>query len=198
MEYKELTETAFFKLIGSGAAINESEFEIAYHGFISAVIELCSDNGVNPHLPLMFAEVELRHHKDDNRLPDSAQGYIQKAHSFVCEVRQHISANGLLSTKQATEEGNAPPLKWTGNAVDLVEIVYGISVMGCVNDGKMPLRDMAATLYKFFGINAKDCYRFYVDIRRRKNDDRTYFLNEMSDKLNKKMRADDEKEKNRR
>jgi len=85
-------------------------------------------------------------------------------------------------------------MKWTGNAVDLVEMVYGISVMGCVNDGKTPFRDMAALLYKFFGINAKDCYCFYVDIRRRKNDDRTYFLSEMKDKLNEKMRADDRKE----
>lgn len=161
--------------------------------------EAAIGNDTNPHLPLMFAEIELRHHKGDNRLPESAQVYIQKAHSFVCEVRQHISSNGMLATKQAANVGvNAPPLKWTGNAVDLVEMVYGISVMGCVNEGKTPLRDMAAMLYKFFGISAKDCYRFYVDIRRRKNDDRTYFLDEMRKKLNEKMRADDEKESKRR
>lgn len=195
MEYKELTETVFFKLIGGGAVINETEIETAYHGFISAVIEMCSDRSVNPHLPLMFVEVELRHHKEDNNLGDTVCGYVKKAHSFVCEVRQHITTNGHLLTN---EDGNAPPLKWTGNAVDLVEMVYGISVMGCVNDGKTPLRDMAAMLYSFFGVNAKDCYRFYVDIRGRKNDDRTYFLDEMRKKLNEKMRADDEKESKRR
>lgn len=200
MEFKELTETAFFKLMGSGAAINETEMEAAYHGFIAAVIELCSDRDTIPHLSLMFAEVELRHHKGDSRFTETLRGYVEKAHLFVCEIRQHISTNGKLSSggQLSATNDNAPPLmKWTGNAVDLVEIVYGISVMGCVNEGKTPLRDMAAMLYKFFGVNAKDCYRFYVDIRRRKNDDRTYFLTEMRDKLNEKMRADDEKEKNR-
>ena len=29
------------------------------------------------------------------------------------------------------------------------------------------------------GIKAKDCYRFYTDIRRRKNHSRTYFLDRM-------------------
>lgn len=75
---------------------------------------------------------------------------------------------------------------------------YGISVMGCINNGKTPIRDIAALLYNFFGITAKDCYRFYIDIRRRKNDDRTYFLNTMCERLNDKMREDDRKELDRK
>ena len=48
------------------------------------------------------------------------------------------------------------------------------------------------------GIKAKDCYRFYTDIRRRKNHSRTYFLDRMQEKLNDKMRKDDELERMRR
>ncbi len=47
-------------------------------------------------------------------------------------------------------------------------------------------------------IEAKDCYRFYTDIRRRKNYSRTYFLDKMQEKLNEKMRRDDELEGMRR
>lgn len=41
------------------------------------------------------------------------------------------------------------------------------------------------------GIKAKDCYRFYTDIRRRKKHSRTYFLDRMQEKLNDKMRKDE-------
>ena len=53
-------------------------------------------------------------------------------------------------------------------------------------------------MYQFFGVKAKDCYRFYTDIRRRKNYSRTYFLDRMQEKLNDKMRKDDELERMRR
>ena len=42
-----------------------------------------------------------------------------------------------------------------------------------------------------------DC-RFYTDIKRNKNNNRTYFLNEIQIKLNEKMQRDDELERMRR
>ncbi|MBM0154658.1 hypothetical protein F8Q88_00990 [Prevotella copri] len=48
------------------------------------------------------------------------------------------------------------------------------------------------------GIKAKDCYRFYTDIGRRKNHSHTYFLDRMQEKLNDKMRKDDELERMKR
>ena len=92
----------------------------------------------------------------------------------------------------------ALPICWTGNAVDLVEMVYGICVMGSVNDGEVKFKELAQAMYQFFGVKAKDCYRFYTDIRRRKNYSRTYFLDRMQEKLNDKMRRDDELERMRR
>jgi len=195
MEYRKLTETQFFKIVYGEMTTSDDDVDEAYHGFIAMVIELCGDNGAIPHLALMFAEVELSHHGNDNRLSDNVKGYVRKAHSFVCNIQRHIAEKGLLTNGHKTDDKDSvPQLKWTGNAVDLVEMVYGINVMGCVNDGKTPLKDMATLLYNFFGVNAKDCYRFYIDIRRRKNDDRTYFLNEMCERLNEKMKADDRKE----
>ena len=72
------------------------------------------------------------------------------------------------------------------------------SEMGCINNGNIQLNELAPMLYTFFGVNSKDCYRFYTDIKRRKNDSRTYFLDKMQMKLNEKMRRDDELERMRR
>lgn len=41
--------------------------------------------------------------------------------------------------------------------------------MGCINNGEIPLKQLAPILYSFFGVETKDCYRFYTDIKRRKN-----------------------------
>ena len=70
--------------------------------------------------------------------------------------------------------------------------------MGSVNDGNVKFKDLAQAMYQFFGIKAKDCYRFYTYIRRRKNYSRTYSLDKMQEKLNEKMRRDDELERMRR
>ena len=103
----------------------------------------------------------------------------------------------LISANNATEN-TASLLQWTGNAIDLVELIYGIDEMGCINNGNMPLKQLAPLLYKIFGVESKDCYRFYTDIKRRKNESRTYFLDRMQEKLNERMMRDEELEIKRR
>jgi len=80
----------------------------------------------------------------------------------------------------------------------IVGVVYGIDEMGCINNGNMPLKQLAPLLYKIFGVESKDCYRFYTDIKRRKNESRTYFLDRMQEKLNEKMLRDEEMERLRK
>ncbi len=101
-------------------------------------------------------------------------------------------------TADNTTETATSLLQWTGNAIDLVELIYGIDEMGCINNGNMPLKQLAPLLYKIFGVESKDCYRFYTDIKRRKNESRTYFLDRMQEKLNERMLRDDELDRMRR
>ena len=103
----------------------------------------------------------------------------------------------LISADNTTETATSL-LQWTGNAIDLVELIYGIDEMGCINNGNMPLKQLAPLLYKIFGVDSKDCYRFYTDIKRRKNESRTYFLDRMQEKLNERMLRDEELECMRR
>ena len=57
---------------------------------------------------------------------------------------------------------------------------------------------MCISSAKIIGIESKDCYRFYIDIKRRKNESRTYFLDRMQEKLNERMLRDEEMERLRK
>lgn len=209
MEYYILTESEFFNLInGNDETVN---LTAAYNDFIRMVVELCGNymerGGVM--LALAYTENELQHHRTQYMTSEKSHTdlYVRKALAFVRKMQEHVLqnhtpvpplSNPTIPNDYTLAENTAPALRWTGNAIDLVEMIYGISTMGCINSGKIPLKELAPMLYSFFGVDSKDCYRFYIDIKRRKNDSRTYFLDRMADRLNAKMRHDDELERMRR
>ena len=198
MNHTILTDTKFFNRINS---IEYKELPSAYNEFVAKVIEHCHSTTDMKHIAvaLMYAEIELQFHQVQDNSEMSV--YIRKALAVVKKMQRHLSA---IATQvpplnpSSNEKNNTPALQWTGNAIDLVEMIYGISEMGCINNGNIQLNELAPVLYTFFGVNSKDCYRFYTDIKRRKNDSRTYFLDKMQVKLNEKMRQDDELERMRR
>ena len=198
MNHTILTDTEFFNLINSK---EYKELPSAYNDFVARVIEHCHSTTDAKHIAiaLMFAEIELQFHQVQDDCEMSV--YIRKALAFVKKMQRHLSAIATQMpplNPSTNEKNNIPALQWTGNAIDLVEIIYGISEMSCINHGNIQLNELAPVLYAFFGVNSKDCYRFYTDIKRRKNDSRTYFLDKMQVKLNEKMRRDDELERMRR
>ena len=205
MNYLILAETEFFAQING--ARNGGNIEVAYNGFVESVISLCYGNGnsTDATIALAYAENELQHHHslyDDSK--DRKNLFVRKALSFIRKMQKHAAVNPIQApplsnpTQTTKETPPTPALRWTGNAIDLVEMIYGISEMGCINGGKITLKELAPVLYSFFGVESKDCYRFYIDIKRRKNESRTYFLDRMQEKLNEKMRRDDELERMRR
>ena len=198
MNHTILTNTEFFQRITGNECQGLSS---AYNSFVAKVIEHCYTGADMRHIAvaLMYAEIELQFHQvaDDSEM----SVYIRKALTFVKIMQRHLSAIATqvpLLNPSTSEKNNTPSLQWTSNTIDLVEMIYGISEMGCINNGNIQLNELAPVLYAFFGVNSKDCYRFYTDIKRRKNDSRTYFLDKMQTKLNEKMRHDDELERMRR
>ena len=205
MNYFLLAETEFFRRINEAGDCN---METAYTAFATQVIELCSGNVDTNRtiIALAYIEIELQHHPMRN-LPEEKRevaAYISKALSLVRKMQKFLSTpqvpplSNLHSSAETPSDNPTPPLQWTGNAIDLVELIYGIYEMGCINNGEMPLKQLAPLLYRIFGVEAKDCYRFYIDIKRRKNESRTYFLDRMQEKLNERMLRDEEMERMRR
>lgn len=204
MNYFLLAETEFFRRINEAG---NGDMETAYTAFATQVIELCSghaDAGC-PLIALAYIEIELQHHPVRNIFEEKREvaAYISKALSFVRKMQKFLTAPQVpplipIRTSDSATENPASPLQWTGNAIDLVELIYGINEMGCINNGNMPLKQLAPLLYKIFGVESKDCYRFYIDIKRRKNESRTYFLDRMQEKLNERMLRDEEMERTKR
>ena len=173
MNYFVLAETEFFRLINEAGDCN---METAYTAFATQVIELCNGNtDINRTIiALAYIEIELQHHPVRSLSEEKKEivNYISKALAFVRRMQKYLATPQvpplipIHTSTEKTIESPASLLQWTGNAIDLVELIYGINEMGCINNGDMPLKQLAPLLYKIFGVEAKDCYRFYIDIKR--------------------------------
>jgi RteC protein len=104
----------------------------------------------------------------------------------------------LCPEKNTNQVSSAPNYLWTGSSVELVELIYGFAEMKSINNGETPITELANFFGSQFGMEIKDCYSAYVDMKRRKNDSRTYYLDKMRERLNLRMQLDDEREKSRR
>ena len=208
MEHLTLTETEFFRLISNPDS--RAGLRTAYDEFTQRVIQLCltPPGSGHPVHALSYAETELQYHKALQDTGTHHSVYVRKALAFVRKMLKHISmphnqVPPLSSIPSQDEKKNdipadAPPMRWTGKASDLVELIYGISEMGCINGGEASLKEIASYCYKVFGVQAKGCYNIYNDIKMRKSESRTYFLDRAAEKVNKRMLLDEERERQRR
>lgn len=124
-----------------------------------------------------------------SRFLDMAIGYINTELDLLCRydrVQELAQPSSLY--------------RWTGAIVELVELIYALYEMKRINDGETAINELAAFFSEIFGIKlgARNLYDAYTDIKRRKNDSRTYFLDKMRERLNLHMLRDDEKELKRR
>ena len=82
---------------------------------------------------------------------------------------------------------SAKKFRWTGKATNLVERLYALDTCNCINNGEIGVEELADALSEIFGVEIKNCYNVYMNMKRRKDDSRTYFLDELREKLNKRM-----------
>ena len=207
-EYSILTRTDFFGILNGETELASACMHKAYHDFVEHIIECCMGRRAvdNVHVALAFAEIELRFLIDiveeEMRIhAKKAIAFIRKMmqlasqhHSEVPPLTSNIHPTHITAAKSETPKS----LQWTGNTLDLVELIYGLSEMGCIDNGETPLKVLAPALYEFFGLDTKECYRYYSAIKLRKNPSRTYFIDKMQKKLNDKIRRDEELERMRR
>ena len=207
-EYSILTRTDFFGILNGETELSSACIHKAYHDFVEHIIECCMGRRAvdNVHVALAFAEIELRFLIDI--VEEEMRIHAKKAIAFIRKMMQltsqhqsevpplisNIHPTNITAAKSETPKS----LQWTGNTLDLVELIYGLSEMGCIDNGETPLKVLAPALYEFFGLDTKECYRYYSAIKLRKNPSRTYFIDKMQKKLNEKIRRDEELERMRR
>ena len=151
MNYLILAETEFFALIneaGNGC------LETAYGGFIKTVISLCHESidRNSTAVALAYTENELQHHHTLHSATAGCQRslYVRKALSFVRKMQKHLAAGHaqvsplnpiqISHTPKVATTATTTALQWTGNTLDLVELIYGLSEMGCIDNGETPLK----------------------------------------------------------
>lgn len=141
-------------------------------------------------------DVDVCHFDDD---PVFSTGYdhliarivaMEMLYAFLSVKRTQLQQGAEVPVQLLNVRGS---YQWTGKIVDLVEIIYALDSCKCVDGGKVNIEELAAYMGQMFGVEIKNCFNSYNDIKRRKDVNRTYFLNEMSHELNKRMAQDEEK-----
>jgi len=206
MDYFILTGTEFFLFLSKPD--KDHDYEKAYNVFVRTAFDLCVKCSEPKQLPLAIAytEVELQYlyerDYDTDTKSDKRCLYLRKALSFIHKIAKQLTIQApqpISSNNQKKKHPSDQQLyQWTSNTVELVEIIYGLVEMGCFNNGDAPINELATFVGRLFGVEIKDCYHTYIDIKRRKNGSRTYFLDKMRERLNKRMELDDLKEMKRR
>ena len=60
---------------------------------------------------------------------------------------------------------------WTGNKIDLVELIYALFFSRVINNGKTTIKELAGLFCRAFNLDVeKDIYRYYTEIQQRKID----------------------------
>lgn len=94
-------------------------------------------------------------------------------------------------TKTVQPQHRKQGINWTGTITDLVEFAYAALESKVFNDGDLEIKELIQDLCGKFNIEVKDCYRTFIDIRRRTGS-RTLFLDKMTEKINARMNQKDE------
>ena len=84
-------------------------------------------------------------------------------------------------------------VSWTGKKTELIEQIYAWIEANSFNHGKISIKELVDYIEKVFNINVGDYYHVFLDMRGRKGDSRTIFLNKMKKLLNDRMDNADKK-----
>lgn len=70
-------------------------------------------------------------------------------------------------------------LCWTGNKIDLVELIYALFYSRAINNGKTTIKELSGLFCRAFNLDIeKDIYRYYTEIQQRKIE-QTKFLEQL-------------------
>lgn len=211
MKHLTLTETEFFRLISNPDS--RAGLRTAYDEFTQRVIQLCltPPGSGHPVHALSYAETELQYHEalQGKSHESELNLHVHKALAFVRKMLRFLAreyhplppfSRVPAGEKAGPSPAEAPPIRWTGSISDLVELLYGLDTIKCINGGETGIQELMVHFSRIFGmeLKASQCYNAYVDIRRRKNDSRTYFFDRASNKLNERIVKDDERERARK
>ncbi|MBQ8968922.1 MAG: RteC domain-containing protein [Bacteroidaceae bacterium] len=185
MKYDILADTDFIRAVKDK---NEESMNAAFGSFMEQVVALsdCHEGKAATYAAFAYAEIELK--KAIGSLK-SGRELAEEAIEFIHEMQQMVKDMPTTEIKQTQTTSS---LNWTGDIVNLVELMYGLQEMQCLNDGKLTMEELGNRIFPLFGLKPKIYSRIYIDIKQRatKNGNRTYFLSKMRNMLEERIDQD--------
>lgn len=201
MDYHTLTESDFFRFVSQNT--EAADIRAAYDEFSQTIFRSYVEAG-NPHrllFALIYAEVELQSlHDTLSDGKDGAAAYLKKALALGAAYAGK-PANPSAATIRRTKirhSTSAFPLDGQPCRADRSHLCPRRD--GLYQRRQNDIKELTAFFGSQLGLEIKDshCYNAYTDMKRRKSESRTYFLDKMRERLNLRMQRDDAKERARR
>ena len=109
--------------------------------------------------------------------------YLQK------EIEIIENKNGMETTINPFQKQSK--LFWTGNKVDLIELIYALHASGAINSGTADIKEMAIACEQIFNIDLGNYYHTFVEIKSRKSN-KTKFMEKLNESLTKRLEESDD------
>ena len=196
MDVFSLTETEFFQKLTEGKNDN---LHIAYKDFVLQVSELCHKESHKGCVitALLLVEVEISYLQtaaQRQEINDALTAFITKALNFIRHTIAHYKDLAVIpvSEDKIIDEVN---LKWTEKKVALVELGYAFKVAKCFGEN-ISVKEIVSKLARLFNVEMTEnyIYKKYNEIRVRGKESRTYFIDMLTDMLNRHMCNNDDED----
>lgn len=90
----------------------------------------------------------------------------------------------------STEQKEPSELKWTGDKINLVEVIYGLYFTGQLNNGNADISLIIRFMERHMHIDLSRAYRDFLDIRSRKKTSPTRYIEQMGESIQKRVDDD--------
>ena len=170
------TQTEDFKTIISSYS-TEEQVQKASENFMKRIIALCDaeDDAISLFRILRHTRFRLQT-LQEAYLMNGEGGKNVSELLFVIDTELKLLKMRIQGFLPALSVKPAKKLCWTGKATDLVELLYALDTCNCINNGEIGVEELADAFSEIFGVEIKNCYNVYMNMKRRKDDSRTYFL----------------------
>jgi hypothetical protein len=98
-----------------------------------------------------------------------------------------------LTCPLCRKEKELPSLKWTGSAVEWVELMYALHGVKRINGGKISLKNLFGQMGKVFDFEVKEYANYFMNIKNRTDEHRTKFTDLMRGTVLDRMTESDRK-----
>lgn len=108
---------------------------------------------------------------------------------LLLSIEEDITAALIRDTGQiyiGPADPISSPLKWSGSAIDLAELIYALFLSQSLNNGDIPIKEIAVCFEQFFHVKLDGVYQRFAKARSRKKE-RASFISKLLDTLINRM-----------